>query len=367
MVTCRLRDYRSKRKLCCIESDDWGAIRMPSLETLISLKKKGLKLYDDMGYDKYDTLASETDIELLLGVLSSVKDSIGRPAIMTINCIMTNPDFVRIKDSGFQDYYSESFTTTLKNTKGCENSFSLWKEGIDSHLFKAQFHGREHLNVPLWMNLLRTENYETVEAFKEGVYSMRLSSNPGGQQNVLTAYDVDCNDIYFSIQSITEGLDIFEKVFGYKSESMIAPCYTWNKEIEKAGFNKGVKYIQGSYIQRYPHNAETQSVAYHYISEKNEFGQMYLTRNCMFEPSENPQQGVSFCLSQVRKRFKCGVPAIISSHRQNYIGGLNEVNRKNNLEGLKILLSTIAEEFPDVEFVSSDELGSIINKNKANE
>ena len=56
--------YKTSRKLIVIESDDWGSIRIPSLEaqeTLVS--KKIISLKDP--FSKYDALESETDLNEL--------------------------------------------------------------------------------------------------------------------------------------------------------------------------------------------------------------------------------------------------------------------------------------------------------------
>ena len=53
-------------------------------------------------------------------------------------------------------------------------------------------------------------------------------------------------------------------------------------------------------------------------------------------------------------------PAIISSHRINYIGSLVEENRAYNLSRLNNLLKIILEKWPDIEFMTSDQLGDLI-------
>jgi len=53
-------------------------------------------------------------------------------------------------------------------------------------------------------------------------------------------------------------------------------------------------------------------------------------------------------------------PALISSHRLNYIGYIDENNRKKNLRQLKTLLSEVIKRWPDVEFLTSDQLGETI-------
>ena len=62
--------------------------------------------------------------------------------------------------------------------------------------------------------------------------------------------------------------------------------------------------------------------------------------------------------------FACGTPAIITSHRVNFIGSLDLKNRTENLQKFSELLSEILKRWPDVEFMTSDALGNLILKDK---
>ena len=42
-----LPGWRTKRKLIVLESDDWGSIRMPSVEAYNNLQKAGIDLISD--------------------------------------------------------------------------------------------------------------------------------------------------------------------------------------------------------------------------------------------------------------------------------------------------------------------------------
>lgn len=69
---------------------------------------------------------------------------------------------------------------------------------------------------------------------------------------------------------------------------------------------------------------------------------------------------VSDCLRRIKIAFKWGKPAIIGSHRVNYIGFIDESNRERNLKLLKLLLGEITRIWPDVEFLDSSELTTAI-------
>jgi hypothetical protein len=99
-------------KFLVIECDDWGSIRMPSKEVLDTLLKADIKIPDEWSH--IDTLADKQDLEYLFDILLSVKDKNGRPAVMTPVTCVANPDFKKIKESGFSQYFYEPFTETLK-------------------------------------------------------------------------------------------------------------------------------------------------------------------------------------------------------------------------------------------------------------
>ena len=364
------KDHRFLTHYLVIESDDWGSIRMPSTEVLRFLESKGYRFAEQKGYDRYDTLASKEDLESLIDALSSVKDSIGNPAKMTMNCVVANPDFDRIRQSNYQEYHFELFTETLKRYPHHDRSFPLWREGMNCGVFHPQFHGREHLNVLMWLRLLQ-EGYQPIrESFKRCVFSTQVDYSVDERKHSLAAFNIaDASEYDFVTTSVKEGLDIFEKLFGYRSVSMIAPNYTWDIQIENAAFSSGVKYFQGArnqrhslYAMRQGHNTE-----FRYTGQRNKNNQIYMVRNCFFEPSEDPKKNADFCLAQVDRCFKTGQAAIISSHRQNFIGELYPSNRDNNTGQFIRLLKTIVTKYPDVVFVSSDELGAILDHQTRND
>ena len=86
-----------------------------------------------------------------------------------------------------------------------------------------------------------------------------------------------------------------------------------------------------------------------------------MIRNAFFEPYKGGLvNGVDECLGRISLAFKCHKPAIISSHRLNYIGSLDIRHRDKSLAQLNTLLNRIVKQWPEIEFMSSDQLGDII-------
>ena len=359
-----LPGWRTNRKIVVIESDDWGSIRMPSNQTRIDLQKKGLDLLsgDNYRYNMFDTLATSEDLTLLFEILSSIKDSNNNPCIFTPISLVANPDFEKIRACNFREYYYEPFAETLKRYPGCEKSFDLWREGIEKGLFVPQFHGREHLNVQVWMKALQNNDPQTHLAFEHGMWGFNniYSANISFQ----AAFDLD-NPAELESQKgvITEGLILFEHLFGYRSTFFVPPNGPFNETLEETAMDSGIKYISASKIQKEPHGNSKYNTKFHYLGQKNKFNQHYITRNCFFEPSQEGRDWVNSCLGEIEIAFRMHKPCIISSHRVNYIGALNTENRGRGLLKLKELLNSIKKAYPDVEFMSSETLGKMISNN----
>lgn len=358
------RGNKTDRQIVVFESDDWGSIRMPSTEARTRLLNKGIKLKAPNTYDRVDTLASDSDLTALMEILGSVNDKNGNPAIMTLNCVVANPDFKKIKESGFLQYSYEPFTETLNRYPNHSHAFEYWKEGMAKGLFRPQFHGREHLNAMKWMRCLQAGDTSAMAGFEENMFSV-LCGTQEGRYRVLDAYNVENeDDYYYQQQAIKEGLKLFEQLFGFRSESTIAPCYTWDNFTENCFLEEGVKYLQGGVFQKHSdlfaqkHNRESKR----YLGQKNSNDQIYLVRNCSFEPTERAVLNADRCMREISMQFKMRHPAIISCHRQNFIGALDEKNRDNNLKMFQTLLSNIVRLYPNVEFLSSDQLGECLKK-----
>ena len=356
--------WHINRKIIVIESDDWGSIRIPSKDIYSYLRKKGYKQEHGL-YDKYDSLASNDDLESLFEVLAGFKDINDHPVVITANSVVANPDFEKIKISKFQEYHYEPFYKTFNKYNNHSRAFELWKEGLKNKLFIPQFHGREHINIPMWMRALQSDNQDVHFAFGIGMAGIFPKGQPHQGNKYMAAYSIESpEDLQYHQNSIEEGLDLFEIIWGFKSKSFTAPCYIWSKTMETILNDKKIELIQGSSFQLEPRIGYKHKRIFHFSGEKNSFGQRYNIRNCIFEPISNPNiDWIDACLKQIQTAFNWHKPAVINSHRLNYIGNIDKSNRDNNLKLLKTLLFEIKKKWPDVEFMSSDNLMDlIINK-----
>ena len=275
----------------------------------------------------------------------------------------------KIRETKFKEYHYERFTDTLRKYSDCENSLSIWKQGIEEKIFYPQFHGREHLNVNFWLNLLQQGHRFMRVAFDQKCWGLSNGIIPGLQQSIQAAYECTSEKaLKFHKESIVEGLRLFEETFGFRPQSFIATNYIWYPELEDILYGNGVNIIQGMKYQLIPYKSKNgdKEKLRHTLGETNKLGQIYLIRNCTFEPSlrKQNQDCVESCMKDISNAFLWNKPAIISTHRLNFIGSLCPQNRKKNLEAFSFLLEQILKYWPEVEFMTSVELGNLIKHSK---
>jgi hypothetical protein len=353
--------FHTNRKIVVIESDDWGSIRMPSRDVYEKCLKAGYPV-DLNPFERYDSLASETDLSLLFDLLSSFKDKNGKHPVITANCVVANPDFSKIRDCNFEQYHYELITETFKRYPNHSRNLDIWLAAKSDGLFFPQYHAREHLNVSRFMNGLQQADVDVLFGFEnEMPGSIRKGRVRNGNYFVEATHFSGAKDKQDKLNIYVEGLGVFEKLFGYKSESITPTNYIWSNDYNKPTSDLGVKYIQGVRKMKDP-NAIKPIYYSRYLGKQNCFGQIDLVRNCDFEPSIIKNKNViDECLAEIQIAFFNNKPAIISSHRINYVGHIDVNNRDANLNYLNQILKLALAKWPDIEFMTSVDLGDLIS------
>jgi hypothetical protein len=345
--------FRTKQKLVVFESDDWGAIRMPDKYTFDKLMKLGIRV-DRCAYNRFDSLERVEDVSNLAEVLSSVKDSKGNAAVFTLNFLTANPDFMKLKDAGFDDYHYESILDTYKRRDGDLRTFSGLKNGIQSGFFYPQLHGREHLDIYRWMSQLKDPNSVYRKVFDFGIWGLGPKVIPSLGFNLQAALSsADENARSLQDTALKEGLDQFKQLFGMCSKTFIPTNFVLPNCFETILYSKGVRGLQGQRAQMLDNGKSR----FRYMGQRTADGHINLVRNVSFELSESPETvSVESCIKEIDLAFKWHKPAVISTHRLNYIGGIVPQNSASNLKELKRLLDQTVKRWPEIEFIHSEEL-----------
>ena len=357
--------YLTSRKIVVVESDDWGSIRMPSKDVYNYLIIKGARIENDR-YNRYETLECNDDLTKLYDVLTSFRDKNGKHPVITAVNVVANPDFEKIRQSGFNEYHYEPFTETLKRYPAHDQVYKLWKEGIEKRLFVPQFHGREHLNVRRWMRALQSGHKGEMEAFGLGLTGLHPAVYSPFKGEYQGAFEFDTQeDLEYLKDVISDGINLFENLCGYRPLVFVPTNGPLSKQLEPVLAENGIKFIQTARFL-YKEPLLNGKVKHHirYLGRKNKLGQRYFIRNCVFEPNAEPGfDWVGKCLKEMDSIFAWHKPVIITSHRVNYSGFLDPENRSTGLKMLHNLFAGMLSKWPDIEFITSAELGELMNNN----
>ncbi len=351
--------YDVNDHIVVFQSDDWGSIRTSSAFAYDEICKID-KTNKDHPFIRVDCLESSQDVELLAQVLKKHAITEINIPVFTMNFATANPDFHMIRTHNMI-YHNESILATYKKYYGDDLPFRAICEGIKEGVFFPQLHCREHLNYQRWINDLKHDKYVQL-AFN---HDMTATGATKSKCNVNT-YQDSCNyDNEEELDQINtmlcDAYQQFINLFDFESESFAAPCYIWDDNIEDILKKLGVKYIQTALHQQIAHNKGTlnmKKIRHYPFEQKN--GMTYIVRNCFFEPlySEgyNANEHIIKCMNQINYAFKKNKPAVIDTHRANYVGEINPNIQKRCLDGLDHLLSTIIDKYPDVRFLTTKQL-----------
>jgi glycosyltransferase involved in cell wall biosynthesis len=361
------KSFKTEHQLVIIESDDWGSLRTKDKKTRDKLNLISKAVKNDR-YVQLDSIANAEDLAALFEVLNSVKDTKGNPACLTANVCTANPDFEAIKAVNFEEFHYKPFTETLNDYSQGENLFGLWQNGEQEKLFMPQLHGREHLHALAWLAELKAGNKELLKAFDLetwGIfYTALLKQRRKNLQAALYDYGMEVEADYHK-HWIKDSAHIFKETFGYVSKSFIPPAYTWHSKIQSTLAEANIKSIQGIKLQYEPrHQKKTNyNRKPHYIGERyKSSGIIYAPRNGFFEPYLAPHKDwVNSTLKEIQTAFEKKKPAIIGSHRINFVGRLDQNHRDKNLAMLREVLQQLIKKYPDVEFIDSGRLADIIS------
>ncbi|MFO7903956.1 MAG: hypothetical protein R6U98_14935 [Pirellulaceae bacterium] len=352
--------WHTMEKLVVFSVDDYGNVRLDSRAARDRMAASGVELQGR--FDHLDTLETQQDLEALLEALSSVTDSRGLHAVFTAYALCANPDFEAMARNN-HGYRYEPLSRTFERLAAAQpaaydGAWSLWQEGIRAGLLKPQFHGREHLNVEVLERKLKAGD----RAARINIENRSMAglgdepSLPGvGFTHGFGLWERSETARHRGI--IADGLKLFEQVFGFPSKTFTPPAQKLHPELYPFVESQGVRAIDKPLhcVRRLGRDRAVRE--FNALGRRRGQGHVSLVRNVVFEPSNDPAlDSVGLALDQVAAAFRWRKPAIISSHRVNFCGHIEEDNRRFGLNALRRLLQGIVQRWPDVQFISADEL-----------
>lgn len=348
--------WRTDRKILTIEIDDYGTSSVLSEGQLDAFRQSGAKL--DF-FTIHDRIADPEELTRLFDVLLSVKDRHGRPAVITPLTVVANPDYRKIEATDFQEYHYENFTVTFERAHGSK-LWKVWQAGMAQRVWEPEFHGREHFNVRTWMEALRRKNSSARKAFEFGVCGVFDRADMRGMERFGAAFDYRSSDELTDQAAILDdGIQLFKTLIGYSPLLVTPPNGICSEELEITMVKNGIRFLTMPKMRFVPKGDGRKERRFHYYGQKSASGLEYTPRNCQFEPHNfRETDWVDACMRDIEIAFKWKKPAIISSHRVNFVRQSDPKNGNGILQ-LDRLLKQVTKTWPEVEFMSTRELATL--------
>ena len=353
-------DARVDHPVLVIESDDWGMTGVPSRQVYENLVSAGVFPAGNPWYR--DALETPEDLDRLYNVLSSVRDSRGTPAQLTANFIMSNPDPGRLLSGEEPHACFDTLPESCEENPDMRELKGKWEEGIKRGVFRPEYHGLYHLNVWRLAEALRDADPRLLEMLRHGARpaamtagtDRRLLSEHWGFPSARNGLEGRKRELLL----VQKGARAFQRLFGRPPSAAVASHCLWNRDTEWAWSKCGIRYVQSAHrmpaARRMGALIRPQAFC---MGAAGGYGLTYLGRNCRFEPSVFPEDTASRAVRQIIMAFETQRPAVVSMHRINFSGTVNPKLRDRSLVGLKSVLNTVVEQYPDVRFSNTAELG----------
>lgn len=351
-----LLGHKTSRKIIVFESDDWGSFRFKNKairDAFMPQPQPGQWMHYNDCFESYE------DVQALEDTLKSVADKNNKSAKFTFLMNPANPDFKKIEEENFKTYHYETWIETLSKRADGKQLLQWYQNALLQNWLEVGFHGREHLNVAAWMNALQKKDKSALEGFNNRIWGHAKLMNKDKKLSYRSTFLIENKTELNALKAnIKEGIAVLKETFGQPVTYFLPPDGPYHLSLNKSLVENGIKYIGLARLHNNPLEDKKLQTKFFWLGKKTKEGLKVITRNVMFEPS-SPQSSnwVNFALHQVEEAFKYKNPAIISTHRANYVSGLNPQNRENALAQLHTLLKKIVTKWPEVEFMTSSQLG----------
>lgn len=347
-----------RHRAVVFESDDWGACEVAATPADAAIVADVWEELHGRRREVHATLETPGDLALLYDLLAAHPGADGLPAVFTAFVSVANPDFPAIRASGFERYADLAADEAVPHRWQRGDLVGAWREGIRRGVFAPEYHANLHHTSPVrWLERLR-------------------SSGPVGEAaRRLFDLEVYCQGEHlpeFEGLSLDEefawhetGMARFERICGYRPAAAItSDAYP---ETETLWALLGVRTIclkscrvNSGQVVVYPTKPwNNQDPAVPIGACHPRLDVAYLTRNVFLESAGRPEQSARVAAEVIRARWAEGEPAVISTHRANYVS-LDPALAEDGRRELERLLAALAT--AGARFLTSAEVGDLYRR-----
>lgn len=295
-------------------------------------------------------LESPEDLEHLYATLERFHGADALPAVFTAFICACNPDYDEIRRNGFSSYAWIGVDRGVPHGWERGDFTAKWREGVKRGIFAPEFHAFLHHTSPkTWLRLLQTASPEGDLARK--LFDLRVYF----QGRHVPEYEgMNVREQYACVKT---GIETFTRATGcLPAAAVTSVAYpvtetTWSLNGIRTICLKNSKMNTGEVVVYHtkPWNNQDTYVpigAYNPMEDV-----IYLCRNAWFEG-----QSADEAFPVILRRWSEGEPAVVSSHRSNYVSLRREVVTRGYAK-LEDLLGRLMEK--GARFLTTAEVGDL--------
>ena len=295
-------------------------------------------------------------LQALADLLMRFSDSQGRHPVMTLGIVLAVPDTERIKQDKYEQYHALPLSSPQ-----CAAVLDTMRRGISAGVFAPQLHGMEHYWPASLMSAVRT--HEEIRDWLEQDGLPSTENLPSHLQSRwidvsrLPSRPIPKHLIRDAVQAEVEA---YAGLFGAPPDVVVPPTFVWNNTVERAWAKAGVRFIvtPGIRHEARDYQGKLRSEGKTILNgEHGRGGVEYIVRNDYFEPASGHQ--AQQAVSALANKTALGRPALLETHRYNYIGDADTVQA--SLVELEKLLTAALAAFPNLYFLSTVELAQYMS------
>ncbi|ROR29635.1 glycosyl hydrolase [Inmirania thermothiophila] len=311
------------RPVLAVESDDWG----PGGE------------------------AEAAALRALAATLATVQDAEGRPALAAIGLCLARP----------APSTPQHYRRTRLDDPAQAVVLEALREGERRGVFALQLHGMEHLRPA---SVLAAAGRDP--ALRAWLEDPDPEALPPPLQSrwvdgaLLPTRALPADEV---AAMAAEETAAFAAVLGRPAVVAVPPTFVWTEAVEQAWAACGVRVIVTPGVRHEGRGADGAPLAGPRIlnGEEAAGGARYLVRDVYFEPARGHR--VEEALAAVAARVTEGRPALVESHRFNYLGP----DASRHRGALAELLRRAAAELPGLRFVAPETLAAAYARPEASD
>ncbi len=339
---------RLETPVVAIESDDWGGGYYA-----------GYLTGEEAFRQRLDAEQAEA-LERLGSVMKRHNDSVGRHPVITGMVVVAQADVPAILADPQRRYHWKPIDESLPLLTAAMRTAEA--DGT----FAAQYHARDHKNKDRWTRAL-VAAAAAAEARGEALTPEAVHAlwpeDEGLRRAMMTEYQREEGGRLVALPDdeikakLGDGLAVFRRLFGRDPVCTVAPKYLWDLQTELAWRDVGLKYVHGANWQLGP--GRPPDAWMRELGTPSASGMLYVPRTVdMGVGVGGGMSGVAEVYDAVRLAFRRGQPAVISTHSWCYglLGGKTAGEMAHRLDKL---LTRIETDWPDVRYLTSEELGRL--------